>query len=542
MCKDNKCTCCKDSEFVIQKANKGNSGITKSTGDSRAIRIGNDIKLDVTIQELNGMDIINIKAIKCIIVNTTPMLSDHCGTAYEVHCCGLPTYHIHPMHQYWGYGMHPFGPKNWHHGLCPHYDYFCRNPYGRFYLKPIHTDHKPFEFIAPVKALPDRNKVRVFFPASAQMLCGLYSLTFVIDLYEPGYHCNNLRTITVDYNNVFELVPNMEGAAGDITIDIDKQLGVNVFDNLMFGQNTTVTDIQENKKLSSLEIVGGDNVKVGDTIWFYAREQGTQQPLSEGIDWTVYGDSAALVAESNGRIMLKGIKVENVIDGESTVDVEVKSTDGSNLSVVKTLTVHNYATDINLENLGSPINIGNEMQIATSIYVTQEDGTRLCTCECGNECQAISVGEVSIESGEEYIDVFAGIVEDGEDCSWTYDEMHGNLYSTKVTDMNQRTSTCCPESVFTIRNTNNTSETKTATILLTSRVKGQNGSPVQKEITIKCDGKPFNVNEDHSNDRYVNGGSYNNGTLTLNLNASDDVVTIDGLPVNEEPDYWYNGN
>lgn len=238
------------------------SQVSTSTGDSRAIRIGNDIKLDVTIQELNGMDIINIKSIKCFIINTTPMLQDHCGTQYEIRRCGLPGYYAHPVQEYHGFGVYPRFPKIWHHNLCPYYGQF-----GRHYLKPINKHHNHCEFIAPVKALEERNKVRVFFPATAQMLCGLYSLTFVIDLYEPGYHSNNLRTITVDYNNIFELVPNAEGKSGDITIDIDKQIGINVYDNTMFGNTTQNNQQQEQQeaqpKIESIAITGDDDIRVG---------------------------------------------------------------------------------------------------------------------------------------------------------------------------------------------------------------------------------------------------------------------------------------
>ena len=72
-CSTSNTNCGVYNNFQVQTVSPS-STITTSTGDSRAIRIGNDIKLDVTIQELNGMDIINIKAIKCFIINTTPML------------------------------------------------------------------------------------------------------------------------------------------------------------------------------------------------------------------------------------------------------------------------------------------------------------------------------------------------------------------------------------------------------------------------------------------------------------------------------------
>ena len=82
---NNNCNCCNNSNgcgtysgFSIQEvnANTQNNTIGISTGDSRKIRIGNDINLDVTIQDLYGMGVINIKSIKCLIINTTPMMMD----------------------------------------------------------------------------------------------------------------------------------------------------------------------------------------------------------------------------------------------------------------------------------------------------------------------------------------------------------------------------------------------------------------------------------------------------------------------------------
>lgn len=301
------------------------------------------------------MDIINIKSIKCLIINTTPMLSDHCGTAYEIHRCGLPTYHIHPVHQYWGYGMHPFGPKNWHHGLYPHFDYFCRNPYGHHYLKPIPTAAKANEFVAPVKALAERNKVRVFFPASAQLLCGTYSLTFVIELYEPGYHCNNLRTITVDYNNVFELVPNKEGKAGDITIDIDKQLGINTYDENMFG-NVNQPSNNSASYITNLEILGDPSIQVGKSAWYSCTTEGG---LTNKVEWTGYGSYAQLPAESNGRVLVSAVKVNDTINGKDTFTLEAKATDNGAAIATKEITIHNYTVSIGLDNgIGNVIDLG----------------------------------------------------------------------------------------------------------------------------------------------------------------------------------------
>ena len=419
--------------FQVQTVSPS-STITTSTGDSRAIRIGNDIKLDVTIQELNGMDIINIKAIKCFIINTTPMLQDHCGNAYEIHRCGLPMYHCLPYHcgdycswkhhDYQGFGMYPCAHKNWN--LCPHYDYFYRNPYGRSVLKCVNPGHKPFEFIAPVKALPERNRVRVFFPAAAQALCGLYSLTFLIELYQPGYHCNDLRTITVDYNNVFELVPNMEGAAGDIVIDIDKQIGINALDTFAISNNSVFNNQQSQDPIQNITIGPNIDILVGQVVEYTA----TCTPESKNVKWTLSDTGHAQLGSTKyNTAQVYGKGISNQREGFDEVILQAHATDGSNVTGSKRIKIHNYATDINFGAYGDRIVMPYGATYQSTMYVTQEDGTRVSVCEMGCNCQAIEVGTAKIlETGDQCVELLFGIPsqDGGSECSWVYDDEHNN--------------------------------------------------------------------------------------------------------------------
>lgn len=135
----------------------------------KIIRIGNDIRLNVSLAGSN-IDIVNIKHLRCYIVNQTqkevemhdcdwvchsnscihrfpiePKDCCHCPDKYMLHCCGKPTYYAHPANCYRaGYTCDPaFGPALMpnhkccccpHRGLCHHHEHCCpcRKPWSPF--------------------------------------------------------------------------------------------------------------------------------------------------------------------------------------------------------------------------------------------------------------------------------------------------------------------------------------------------------------------------------------------------------------------------
>lgn len=539
MCNNNcsNCNCSNNcgeySNFGIQRLS---SPAEKSTGDSRAIRIGNDIKLDVTIQELTGMDIINIKSIKCFIINTTPMLQDHRGTAYEIRRCGFPHYYAHPFEEYHGFGVYPGFPKNWHYNLFPrpYYDFYHKY-YGCHYLKPIHRHNKPFEFIAPVKALEDRNKVRVFFPATAQMLCGLYSLTFVIDLYEPGYHQNNLRTVTVDYNNVFELVPNAEGRSGDIIIDIDKQIGLNVYDNNMFGNTTQTIQQQEDPaKIQEIQISGDNDILVGQFKTYTAV---CAPSNSTSIEWKVIGEQDSVIISSigNNRVAVFAKKIGNAFEGKSVVTLQCSATDGSNVFAEKNITIHNYATSIAFT--GSTLVPYGESTTGT-LSIQQEDGTKISLCERGCECQSINILGIEVIEGAQYCNVSFGAQSNITDCTWDFDE------SSETNSATNSSSCGCPNDLLIITNNPNHADTQRVSIKITGNAKKQDGSFVETILYFDLNGSSSTeqANEEDKIDKYIVDGGYRDGHITLtNADPAVEPLTIDISSLqNENAEYWYD--
>lgn len=64
--------------------------------------------------------------------------------------------------------------------------------------------------------------VHVYFPAEAQLFTGVYKLVIVAKIHEPGYRPSDLRTVTMDYENIFMLVNSTdeEGVDSAVTLTV----------------------------------------------------------------------------------------------------------------------------------------------------------------------------------------------------------------------------------------------------------------------------------------------------------------------------------
>jgi len=113
-----------------------------------------------------------------------PRLAAFNATPYDVCNSGLPTWRAFPV--YPGFGVNPDFRR-------------LRN------RKPL-----PFEYTANVAATSSQSVVEVSFPAEHQLFTGMYKLIIVAKLYAPGYSSDNLKTVTLDVPDVFELVSTSE--------------------------------------------------------------------------------------------------------------------------------------------------------------------------------------------------------------------------------------------------------------------------------------------------------------------------------------------
>ena len=266
------------------------------------IRIGNDIRLNLTLNGPHVYDRANIKQLKCYFVNTSmpdcfQMCCKHCccscdknvnGCGYMTNMCGHPKYHV--------------LPHCCHHNCC-HNDFYCNhdlccmldphgcNPAaGPGILPPKYRKQydavnccacDDFTYLAYSRVLPEANTIQCYFPAKDQAFCGIYKLIVQIIVYEPGWGRADLRTYTIDYGEVIELVDDNTGASGDIILDVDIDgvdnrniiaIRIKHEDLTMYGDsrlNIGDKDIKDHKYSIEVDLANGSTVEYNPDNWPY---------------------------------------------------------------------------------------------------------------------------------------------------------------------------------------------------------------------------------------------------------------------------------
>ena len=192
------------------------------------IRIGNDIRLNLTLRGPITYDQASIKKLACYLINTS-VADFYTGET----CCNDPHMYGHPCFDRCGCPQYHACPR-----CCRPYHHDCRlsgrgcNPCaGAPCMPPAYC--KPFDrvlagyddkfcYTAYSKVLPKANSIQCYFPAKDQLFCGVYKLVVVAEMYEPGWGETDLHTYTMDYGEVLMLVNDNTGASGYITLDVDK--------------------------------------------------------------------------------------------------------------------------------------------------------------------------------------------------------------------------------------------------------------------------------------------------------------------------------
>ena len=239
------------------------------------IRIGTDIKLKITLEKLFGIsDRVNIKRAKCFLINKTMLEQKGCSdchTAYTLHSCAVPRYYGFPHFHYrshWhilpynGFGIYPDWHHVWHRYNFMHH-YNCCDTCG-------------YELQLPVKFTTSDDVVIVDFPAFKQKHLGVYKLTFVFDVYVKGYNEFNIKTVTVDYDDAFELIANDD--TDSMTVEIvnneEEEEGGEDYgtDNYVVNGSFDYEDEgADNTPKITLNMNNGEQVKVdmSDLAWSY---------------------------------------------------------------------------------------------------------------------------------------------------------------------------------------------------------------------------------------------------------------------------------
>ena len=156
------------------------------------IRIGNDIRLNLTLRGPRTYDQANIKQLKCYLINTSMLdyFPVDCFCCKHVHGCGCvkdrcghPKYHALPHCRYYDCCHNDF----YHHDCCHDYFHHCSHdfhcmldPHGcnpaagpgvlpPKYNKPYDAVNccacEDFTYLAYSRVLPKANSIQCYFPA-----------------------------------------------------------------------------------------------------------------------------------------------------------------------------------------------------------------------------------------------------------------------------------------------------------------------------------------------------------------------------------------
>lgn len=272
------------------------------------IRIGNDVRLNLTLRGPRTYDQANIKQLKCYLINTSMLdyFPVDCFCCKHVHGCGCvkdrcghPKYHALPHCRYYDCCHNDF----YHHDCCHDcfhhcsHDFHCMlDPHGcnpaagpgvlpPKYNKPYDAVNccacEDFTYLAYSRVLPKANSIQCYFPAKDQMFCGVYKLIVQAMIYEPGWGRTDIHTYTMDYGDVFQLVDDKTGASGDITIDADTDdienkniiaIRIKTKDLAMYGNtklNLGEKDVRDHKYVIEVDLENGSTVEYNPSNWPY---------------------------------------------------------------------------------------------------------------------------------------------------------------------------------------------------------------------------------------------------------------------------------
>lgn len=488
------------------------------------IRIGNDITLDVCISKKYINDAINIKSVKCVLVNTTMAfefedhchhhnhctcahnhrhhrcIEDHRPTACSLHSCGHRCYHCDPHnHHCTGYGQapllcenihHHYHPCVCHHGQlgCMHHDHHHIESAGIFdqfiteHLKRnivLHHDLQnhpitPFQYAPKITSTPERNRFYITFPAEDQMFIGDYMLIVTAEVYDQGFNVNNTRTITIDYRSVFELVETTEEADGDFVISVGSSSSEGV-DRICACGPKIDRVLKGNAGTLGVKAVMNGSSDYNDIVW--------SNPTG-GLD----------LINKTGDVLQYVGKCCDIEKGEETFTVRASSKYFSDKFIDFDVTVFNYADRVQVCSaedyiLGEPLGLNEQAKFTAEVVM--QNGERVSSYKKNN--QTVSATKVD------------GYVKD-------------DMGETLATITNNGAGT------YTVTNTNPYSQERIIRILVKSSLPTEDGHSIQTYVVFKLEPKEIRMTKDI----YATEMQYNDNDYFVNTTMSnDDIIKLD---------------
>lgn len=245
----------------------------------KRIRIGNDIRVQTSLHDLNDFDITSIKQLRCYFIPqgdsyTIPTTDTYDPMQYTICNCGKPKYNVFPCNidaPHWFCGYNGFGVNS-----------------KRF----VHVDSN---FLAPARLLAEQNRIEAYFPAKAQYQIGEYKFVIVLTVYQPGWCEYNLRTITLDEGVIFALTNDDRDPDHSTTIDLDITYAesIDVPDKLYIYKTLDLDEVDQ--KLTNY------NVTIG-----YSDESTrklTKDEFNEYVRTTVVNNIGSIRIKDDGQIV-----------------------------------------------------------------------------------------------------------------------------------------------------------------------------------------------------------------------------------------------
>lgn len=435
-------------------------------GTHKNIRIGTDVRIKVNIVDgEQTVNPINVKHVECYLINTTeentyfasrfpqePVSDQYEASAYHVNTCGHPVYftypdqHIVPVYQ--GFGLHP----NW----------------SRIY--PMHHRADSDAFRAPVFAGEGMGQVVVLFPAEAQKRCGTYKLIIKAKIYQPGYSMiGNLRTITMDYDDVFTLVEDSSQADSDATIVIENEHEIHVEEVKAYGDDDVIIGQSKNISIDVLPVLATD----------------------KRIAYYING-TASISNKTDRGYTVTGTSIADPFSGKETTTVTAISVDDPSKSATKTITVHNYCTTVDIKGRDGAIRIPHGESVVVNPVVFTEDGNFYSSFNINGQITTTVSSDITT------------IAPYGA-------EVNMDVLDNEANDV-------------VLTNVNSTTTTERCYLKITSKVPNKNGLYITSKIPVilqpkvtEPEGDVYVTNGELDNNGYVNLGRSDKQTVSVDL-------------------------
>lgn len=227
-----------------------------------------------------------------------------------------------------------------------------------YYHDPENFSTLPYEYYAKVKSTSEKDRVEVFYPAADQRILGKYTLVIIAKIYEPGYDCGNLRTITVDYPNAFELVENSNEA--DVSSSVTIVVGE--------ASESDATAIQILDDGVSTVIKGSIGYLIAKVLPSCAKDK--------EVMWSIDDENVEILSSNGSTFTFKGVNIPDVKSCKYVATVTAFLKNKPTVKTTKQIMIINYAKDITVSTAnydGKSLPSGSTATLIPSVIMTNDE-------------------------------------------------------------------------------------------------------------------------------------------------------------------------